>query len=295
MTRRRAWMLVSGLLIAAAVVVDLRTPAAIRLGIGSDTLVINGTHPVLLGVRAANRFNWPIWRPQLKYSGLPSTLAHAERGAVTCTGGNGDALLTIAHRHVEHQVFVRCRPIAGFSFFGQEIDPLEVAGPPRELAFAPFGRDHKAIALLRGTAAIHDSSIAILKDGMIYPRRIGSTYIEATFSGGARTTIPVSVQRTAVDTTLRLSGGELRLWRLPAGYYELRLDVSDTLQTGPVIAVGATASNCAPGRNGRQDYYCLTTDTSVILVKNLGKRGGRSESGHFSVVRLPHKNFDPVR
>jgi hypothetical protein len=284
MTRGRAISAAIATLVVASVTTVVRAPA--RLVVRSDTLIVNGEDPVLVGARLLNRNGREIWRPGLRYVASPMTTARASSdGSVRCTA-MGDAILTISRGALEKRVLVRCRPIAGFSFQGVS---LELGGPPKELTVNPIGYDRRRVVLLRGQASIRDSGIAKLRGNLVYPVKVGYTLIDVDFSGGTSTRLGVSVTRPAVDASLKLVGGEMRTWRLPPGYYKLHLDASAASRGRASLLLAASRSNCARGRDGPQDYWCITSDSSTIVVRNPEAPGrGRELAGHLSVVQYPH-------
>ena len=284
MTRGRAIGVGIAMLIVASVTTAVRVPA--RLVVPSDTLIVNGEQPVLVGARLLNRSGQAIWRPGLRYVASPATTARpSSDGSIQCTA-MGDAMLTISRGALEKRVLVRCRPIAGFSFQGVS---LELGGPPKELTVNPIGYDRHRVVLLRGQASIRDSGVAQLRGTLVYPVKVGYTLIDVDFSGGTSTRVGVSVTRPAVDTSLKMVGGEFQSWRLPPGYYKLHLDVAEPSRGRASLLLAATRSNCARGRDGPQDYWCITSDSSTIVVRNPEAPGrGRELSGHLSVVQHPH-------
>ena len=285
---RRAWNIVTAALLAAVLMLDLRWPARITLDIGaSDTLIDNGVHPVLLGAKALNRHGWSIWYPRLRYAGLSPAIARAESDAVTCKS-DGDGTLIVSRGSVEHRVFVRCRPIAGFGF-GSGVQ-LEVGGPPAELPMNPFDKQHRAVTLLRGQASLRDSGIARFRDGLVYPVAVGWTSNRVEFTGGSSTNLGVYVKRRMLDTSLSLVAGEMETWHFPAAYYEIKLAASDSASADPSLALGVTDANCTRGREGPQHYYCITKERSAFIVKNLKAAGTRHAiSGHLSIAQIPRR------
>jgi hypothetical protein len=289
-TRGRIVAIVAAIVIAAVVTVDLRMPS--RIAVQSDTLIVNGLHPVLLGAQLLNGHGRAIWHPGLRYSAVTPAVARTKSdGSLQCTGA-GDGMLTISHGALQRQVFVRCRPIAQFGFFGGV--SLEVGGPPKEFLVGAIGYDRRPVTLLRGRASLRDFSVARLHGDSVYPVAIGHALIDLEFSGGTGTRLYVSVTRTAIDTTLNLAAGEIHTWHLPTGYYSLELHTPDG-QASPLV-LGAIQANCALGRNGPQHYWCIMGDSSVLVVQNPNAAGSHAaRSGRLLVVQFPHDGITAAR
>ena len=289
-TRSRVIGLATVVAIAAAATVDMRLPA--RIDIGSETLIVNGLRPVLVGARLLNRHGRAIWHPGLQYSAVsPAVARSASDGSVACTG-IGDGTLTISHGSLERQMLVRCRPIKGFGFPGGV--SLRLGGPPKELVVRPFGPDRRLVTLLRGRAILRDTGVARLRDNLVYPVAIGFAFVEVEFSGGPTTRIGVSVTRMALDTSLTLVGGEIRTFHLTPGYYELTLEARGTSRDS--LQLAAVGANCARGRKGPQDYWCIMGDSSALIVMNANRAGsGRERSAHLSAEQFPHAGAAAAR
>lgn len=270
--------------------VDLRLPS--RILVASDTLIVNGWQPVLLGAQLVNRHGRAIWHPGLRYSAVtPSVARSRSDGSVQCLGA-GDGTLTISRGGLQHEMLVRCRPIARFGF-GQGVS-LELGGPPMEYAIDAIGYDRRPVTLLQGRASLKDSSAIRLRGGMVYPVEIGRALIDVELSGGITTRIYVSVKRTAIDSSLRLASGETRTWHLPTGYYSLEL-VTPQRTTSPLV-LGAVQANCALGRNGPQHYWCIMRDSSALVVRNPNAAASRAaRSGHLLVVQYPNDAIAAAR
>jgi hypothetical protein len=280
---RRSLGIIGAALLGAFVAIDVRI--ATRLDIGGDTLVINGLQPVLLGVRAFNWHGLEIPKPRLMYSGLPSSLAHASADGQMRCKSTGDATLTIAHGALVNQLLVRCRPIMAFGPH-QSVD-LELGGPPDTLTIDPIGYDRRPVTLLRGQAKLRDSSVAQLRGNLLYPVKVGCDLIDVEFSGGSSTTASVCVKRTVIDSSLRLVGGEIRTIDLAPGNYHIRLDAKPPTPPRLPLTVAVMRASCARGPEGPQDYYCTTTDSSMLVVANKGEPGSGVQAGHLLVRQQP--------
>lgn len=263
--------------------IDYARPTLIS--VVADTVIINGQQPVLLNVRALNRYGRSIWRPRLRYAfDSSSAVTQFSDGAVRC-GNSGDASVALTSGNTRKSVVVRCRLIAHFGF--PEHQEMFVGGPPVVMDVAPTTASGRPIHLLAARATVRDTSIATLRDGMIYPKRMGATTIDLEFSGGAKTAYVVDVRRRAIDTMLKLAPGEVRRWPLPPAYYDVRLDASDRVARAGMLVLGAPNANCALGHEGAQHFYCITKDSSGFVVANQSRRGGPVLVGRLSAVELP--------
>lgn len=283
--KRPPYAVLAAALLGVLFAVDARV--ATRLEVDSDTLVINGLNPVKLDVRAFNWHGMPIWKPHVRVSGMSPTFAHARPdGSVRCKAA-GDETLTIAQGPVAKQVLVRCRPIMTFGW--HQSASLELGGLPDTLAIEPIGYDRRPVTLLRGQATLRDSTVARLSGNLLYPVRVGCDLVDVAFSGGTSTQVSVCVNRTAIDSSLTLAAGEIRTYRVGAGYYQLTLDAVATRGGRAPLVLAIVRANCAIGREGPQDYYCITNDSSIVIVANRSDPGTGDLSGHLTVRQRPHK------
>ena len=259
---------------------------ASRIVVASDTLVINGRAPVLAEAKLLNASGHAIWHGRLHYGELPTTIAHSSAdGSVRCTG-SGDATLTVSHGAIRHDVAIRCRPIARFGFADAKVT-LELGGPPQEMLIDARDSDHRPIDLLRGEAIIRDTSVAQLRGTLVYPRKIGRTFIEVRFAGGPRTVLVVSVERSAAASVVSMVGGQFQTWHLEPGYYRVQLQTADSTRPQPRLVLGAINSNCADG-HGAQEYYCITKDNSAFVVRDVAATGSHTtQLGRFTAVQIP--------
>lgn len=279
-------------LIGAFVTIERRTPA--RIDIGGDTLIINGTHPVDIGARLINRHGDAVWKPRLRFVGDSASAATVtSNGAVSCRG-MGDGVVTVSKGSRSRQLVVRCRPIWAWGepeFYSLVEWESSIAGSMRLLLDGPakpyeikaIGYDRQPVALLQGRATIRDTSIALLEGEMVHPRRVGHTVIDFEFSGGVRTKIAVNVRRSMIDTALAMVAGQMKTWRVPPGYYELKLERDSVTQLAPPILAPMNA-NCARGREGPQHLYCITKSNSVFVVHN--PLNARKSAGHLSAIQI---------
>lgn len=276
---------VTAVLVAAALAVETQLPAS--LDVGSDTLIINGPSPVAIGARVLNRWRRAVWHSGLTYAERPGSIAHVgSDGSVRC-GGVGDDIITISHGSLARNLLVRCRPIRRFDFQHVELD---LSGPPKELFVNPIGVDRRPVTLLQGRATVRDTSIAELKDGLLYPRKIGATLVDVVFSGGLETTVPVGVTHRVLDTALSLVPGEMQTLQLAPGYYHIFLEPEDSPSRRESLVLAAVNANCATLTGaGPQDFYCIAKRGTSFVVRNPRPAGTRGPmAGRLFAVQMAH-------
>src|SRR5262245_21560053 len=199
----------------------------------------------------------------------------SEDGRVTCDR-SGDAVVRVSRDGLSKQFAVRCRPIRAFR--ASHGIRLLAGGASEELTIGAVDLDLKPVSLIAGKASVRDTTIATLIDGRVHPNKPGSTYLDVAV-GDCVKSIPVDVVER-VDSTLklglgprrefvaplRLVGGELRSWRIPAGRYDIRLDVDST--QGAQLLLAALGMNCARFPDGDQHYSCVAREGGTIVVRN---------------------------
>jgi hypothetical protein len=276
-------VLIASALLAAA----CSDSAAVRLAVETDTLVVNGRRPVPIPLHAVGRDGRVVSRPRLTYTSNSSAAVVSKDGSVTCAR-TGDAVVVITRRAISTQVAVQCRPLGWVGLVSNVYEQtLWVGQPPQPLSV--FARDSTGMPVrqLHGTATalVRDDSIARVIGGRLYLLSRGETRIDLDFEG-VRGSAGIKVAERAVHDSLSLVGGELRTWRLPPGYYEMRLDPARGAHGLELAAYRANCAN-APRHDG-QHYFCILKNGSSIIVRNTGAQGANSElTGELTVFRLP--------
>ncbi len=168
-------------------------------------------------------------------------------------------------------------------------EPLWVGQAPQPVSVVAFDSTGRTGTLVGGTATarVRDDSVARIIGSRVYALSRGVTTVDLDFDG-ARGDAVIKVAERAIHDSLRLVGGQLRTWRLPPGYYEMRLDPRDQ-QSGPGLELAAYRANCANApRHDGQHYFCILKSGSSIIVQNTRAQGARSElRGELTVFRLP--------
>jgi hypothetical protein len=259
----------------------------------ADTVVVNNRRPVQLPMRvldAAGRLLEPTGVRYQWTAGVP--LPVSETGVATCTQA-GDATVRASLGPLVTDVLVRCRPVRAVR--GLRMMNLVVGGPAQELPFEAVGMEGRPVTLLTAQVTVGDSTIATLEGQRIRARASGSTDVTirvgdrhafATVHVYERVRTPEGVrpgQHVAVP--VRLTGGEMRRWRIspsPELYFLAMLPDRDEEQMPRLAIVGA---NCIPGL-GPHSYFCLAQhDASVIVYHPQQVDSTQELSGTLAVWR----------
>jgi len=267
-------------------------PARLVAGIG-DTVVVNNLRPVQLPMRVVDRAGHHLDSTGVRYqwmAGAPVSVSTT--GVVKCTQP-GDATVRASLGPLVTDVLVRCRPVRDVR--GLRMMNLVVSGPAQELPFEAVGMEGRPVTLLTAQFTVGDSTIATLEGLRIRARAPGGTNV--TIRVGDRQAFasvhvydPVRTpegirpgQRVAVP--VRLTGGEMRRWRISASpelYFLAMLPDRDEEQMPRLAIVGA---NCIPGL-GPHSYFCLAQhDASVIVYHPQQVDPAQELSGTLAVWR----------
>ena len=240
--------------IAWLVALRLRDGPPARLVIESgramDGLIVNNVRPVQLSTRVLDaaghvlpstgvRFRWESGAP------TPVTLG----GIVTCAHP-GDATVLASLGAVATRIQVQCRPVLDVR--APAMLDLVAGGPSRGVPFEALGADGRRVTLLAGQIAVGDSTVVSITGSRIRGRAPGATSIRVLVGDrGSFTSVHVyervlTPERIRPDQHLavpvRVSGGEMRQWRIPAGQYFLAIIPDGDEQVRPRLAV--VNSNC---------------------------------------------------
>lgn len=172
---RRARRLLT--LASALALLGCRERPATRLtGAYGDTLLVNAPEPTRLALRAEDgegrgaRVRDAYWQ---MVGDAPFTLS--ADGTVHCRGA-GDGLVDVSRGDARARLTVRCRPVAGLRPL--VLARLFVGGPPVSVAFEAVGVDRAPITELDVRATVRDTTIAVLHNGRLEPRRAGRTLLD---------------------------------------------------------------------------------------------------------------------
>lgn len=240
--------------LAALLTLHLRDGPPARLVVGAgdavDGLILNSVRPVRLSVQVLDATGHALQSTGVRYrweSGTPASVTPA--GVVTCTQ-RGDATLRAWLGAVATSIRLRCRPVHDVR--APAMLDVIIGGRSRDVPFEALDADGRRVTLLAGQIAVGDSTVLSLTGSRIRGRKAGSTWVTVrmgdrdSFSSVhvyERVPTPERIrpgQHLAVP--VRLMGGEMRRWRIPAGFYFLAMVPDGDEQATPRLAV--VDANC---------------------------------------------------
>jgi hypothetical protein len=247
-------------------------PPARLVGGVSDTVIVNNERPIQLPIRVLDADGHVLPNAGVRYrwtSGVPVSVSAT--GMATCTQ-SGDATVRASLGVLTTDLLLRCRPVRDVRTL--RMMNLVVGGPAEELPFEAVGVDDRPVTLLTGQVTILDTTIATVENLRIRARAPGSTAIDMRIGdrvAGAsvhvyeRVATPEGIlpgQHVAVP--VRLAGGEMRRWRLPAAreVYFLTM-LPERAEDIPRLAI--VGANCDPGFDPHS-YFCLAKDGASVFV-----------------------------
>lgn len=265
--------LVSTCVVLIAVAACKGAPTRIVGGI-ADTVVVNTMRPVPLPIRLLDRRGHLLDSSGVRYRWTGgATIPVSDNGVVTCTQ-SGDATVHASLGAISARLLVRCRPVTKVR--GSRMMSLVVGDPPEDLPFDALGLDGQPISPLAAQVTIEDSTVATLEGQRIRARAPGATgvtmrvgdregFVQVHAFGIALT--PEGVRPGQhVAVRVRLSGDEMRKWRLSASpeFYYVEMLADSKVHEIPSLAI--VGANCGPGGLRENSYFCLAQHDAWVIV-----------------------------
>jgi hypothetical protein len=270
----------------------------VRLVAGNfDTVVVSSRRPVQLPVRVFDAAGHALQTTGVRYrwtSGVRVPVSAA--GMVTCMQP-GDATVNVSLGEAATSVLLLCRPVRDVRAL--PMMNLVVGAPAKELALEAFGLDGRPVTLLTAQITVEDSTIATVDGARIralapgetnLTMRVGDRQTFASVHTYERVLTPERIlpgQHLAV--TVRLTGGEMQRWRLPAAreiYFVAMIPDNDEERAPGLAIVGA---NCGPARVYANSYFCLAQhDASVIVYHPQQVDSAQALKGTLAIWRQEH-------
>jgi hypothetical protein len=232
---------------------------------------------------------------QYRWTGGKSVPVSAT-GVVQCTE-TGDATIRATLGALASNVLVRCRPVRDVR--ATRMLNLVVGARAVELPFEAMGMDSQSVTMLTGRITLEDSTIVALEGQRVRALAPGSTGLTMRVGDRSAYTSVHTYVRVAtlerilpgqhVAVSVRLAGGEMRRWRIPAApelYFFSMLPDRDEQSMPRLAIVGAS---CSPGLDAHS-YFCLArNDASVIVYHPQQIDPAKTLSGTLAVWRQRHE------
>ena len=277
-------------------------PPARLIAAFGDTAVINNRLPVQLSMQVVDATGLRLPNTGVRFlsaSGVDVSLSPS--GVLQCTHA-GDATLRAALGPLSKSVLVRCRPIQ--KLLGGGPVNLVLGDAPYDLQFAGVDSQGRPVGPLSAAATVDDSMVVALEGLRIRARNPGTTGVEL-YVGDEWTQWYVRVYEPALTldgirpgqhlaVPVRLAGGEMRSWQLPAwsshGHgagqadYDMQiLPVGDTVRAPRLAIRGAICDQRDPW-----SARCLAPHGASLFAYHPRQADRHGEwSGTVAVVRLP--------
>ena len=277
-------------------------PPARLIAAFGDTVLINNRLPVQLSMQVVDAAGHTLPNSGVRFlsaSGIDISLTPS--GVLQCTHA-GDVTLRAVLGSLTKSVLVRCRPIQ--RLLGGGPVNLVLGDAPYELLFAGVDSAGRLVRSLSAVATVDDSTVVTLEEWRIRARNPGTTGVDL-YVGDEWTRWYVKVYEPALTldgirpgqhlaVPVRLAGGEMRNWQLPAwsshghhagqGDYEMQiLPVGDTLRAPRLAIRGAICDQRDPW-----SAKCLAPHGASLFAYHPRQTDRNREwSGTVAVIRLP--------
>ena len=240
--------------LAALVALHLRDGPPARLIIGSghaaDGLIVNNVRPIQLSTLVLDAAGHLLPSTRVRYrweSGAPTSVTPS--GVITCAQA-GDATLRASLGAVATRIRVQCRPVLDVR--APAMLDLVAGGPSRDVPFEALGAGGRQVTLLAGRIAVGDSTVVNVTGSRIRGRTAGTSWMRVLVGDrGSFSSVHVYERAATPEwirpdqhlaVPVRVAGGEMRQWRIPAGEYFLGLIPDGDEQARPLLAV--VGANC---------------------------------------------------
>jgi hypothetical protein len=256
-------------------------------------------YPVRVPVQVLDARGRAIDSARVRYEWMSGAgVRVSDSGVVTCTK-RSDATVRAAVGAVATSMVVRCRPVEKLHLEEME---LVVGDTARHIQLEALGADGRGVELIAGSLRILDSTVATLEGTSIRPRAPGETPLEVRV-GDRAVAVPVYVYERAstpagirpaqnLAVPVRLAGGDMRRWSLPAGIYILSI-WPDTSALRFALLKGSCERLW-----WERTYFCDAAAGASLIVYNPRPAAGTTPelSGELALRRLsPDVSRTPPR
>jgi hypothetical protein len=239
----------------------------------SNTVIVNNRRPVQLPVRVLDKAGRHLDSTGVRYewmAGAPVSVSPT--GIVKCTE-SGDATLRASLGSLVTHLTLLCRPVRDVRTV--RMMNLVVGAPAQELPFEGVDLNGGPVTLLTGNVTVTDSTIVTIEGARVRARTPGSTDLTMRVGDqlGFASVHVYALARTPerirpgqhLAVPVRVSGGEMHRWRIPASRenYFLAMLPDDDETAMPALAI--MGANCVPGLI-TNSYFCLAQHEASVIV-----------------------------
>ena len=191
----------------------------------------------------------------------------ADVAVVTSTGelrciGSGDALVTLSYQELRNSISVHCRLVASLGLPSELRLNLGKAVP---LGEKPVDSAGKPVGDVLLSLASTDETVLKVDKGKLVPMAVGTATLKVQ-GAGQNVELPVTVVRQFITDSLALRDGEGMTWALPAGNYDVTVQVKagDGSSNGTTITWMGT--NCAAMPESQDLHQTCKVDVAASLI-----------------------------
>lgn len=273
--RAGAAILFSALALVTGACGDSRAAAIV---IEEDPLLLNGPAFVRIPATIVSAEGRSLDRNFDVATSDADSVAAVENGGVKCLR-EGNARLRLGVGSLSASLIVECRPVIGFGPFEQVEFELGVPHAIPVVAYAP-GMTRRS--RLRYSARVADTTVAVVRNGLLVPLSLGQTTVKLNF-GGIETEGPISVVVPVSVDTVQLAASEYFSWRLRSGRFRVSAELPGTTTAATDVRLRAVNANCAHDNLSEQTIYCVVSDSARVVAF-----ASRNLLAVVRIVRLPN-------
>ena len=270
-------------------------PARLVIGDSTADLVVNSRRPKQVSTMVLDAAGHALAPAGVRYrwvAGAP--VAITRTGIVTCTEP-GDASIRVSLGAVATTAQLRCRPVRDVR--GPYLLNLVVGGPSQDVPVEAVGPDGHPVTLLAGAMSVADSTIVRLEGKRISARVAGTTWVKTQIGDGEWDMSVHSYERASslevirvgqhLAVPVRLAGGEVNRWRLPAssGRYGMTMVPNRAERSTARIAI--VGANCEPWFDAHSFLCAAPRGASVFVYVPPSADPAPPVSGTLAVWREP--------
>lgn len=246
-------------------------PVRLLAGI-HDTIVVNEYLSTRLPVRALDSAGNDVRVSGVRYrqtSGDP--IALSALGIIRCDrSADTDVRATLGTLSANFHVL--CRPVFDLRTMGGA--DLVIGDSARDISIRALGPDNQVVAPLAGSVVVDDANIAAVKGLRVTARAPGMTEVHVRIGNFSRGVMVTTYERVSsleglrpaqrnVLVPVRLSRGDVRRWRIPAGFYLLTMSRGSTSSSSPRLEI--TGASCGKGL-GPDSYLCRAPSAMTVIA-----------------------------